>query len=129
MNPSCILVVEPDILVRSPLSEYLRECGYTVLEASSAAEARRLLAERAQDIGAALIDVEASGSGFELASWIRAHNAAIEVIMAGTVEKQVEKAKDLCEEGPTLSKPYDYQLVASEIRRLLAARARHQRSD
>ena len=27
-----ILVVEPDILVRTTIAEYLRDCGYTVLE-------------------------------------------------------------------------------------------------
>ena len=32
MNDPCILIVERDLLVRTPLAEYLRECGYLVLE-------------------------------------------------------------------------------------------------
>ena len=40
----CILLVERDVIVRTPLAEYLRECGYRVLEAVTAAEARTLLA-------------------------------------------------------------------------------------
>ena len=43
MRDPCILIVEQDVLVRTPLAEYLRECGYLVLEASSAGEANRTL--------------------------------------------------------------------------------------
>ena len=35
-----ILIVEWDILIRHPLAQYLRECGYKVLEAVDDAEAR-----------------------------------------------------------------------------------------
>jgi hypothetical protein len=28
MSDPCILIVEQDLLVRNPLAEYLRECGY-----------------------------------------------------------------------------------------------------
>jgi hypothetical protein len=28
MSGPCILIVEQDLLVRTPLAEYLRECGY-----------------------------------------------------------------------------------------------------
>jgi DNA-binding response OmpR family regulator len=38
--PATILVVERDILVRQPLAQYLRDCGYRVLEAVNAVEAR-----------------------------------------------------------------------------------------
>ena len=30
MSDSCILIVEEDLLVTTPLAEYLRECGYLV---------------------------------------------------------------------------------------------------
>jgi DNA-binding response OmpR family regulator len=30
-----VLLVEHDIIVRHPLAEYLRECGFTVFEASN----------------------------------------------------------------------------------------------
>jgi hypothetical protein len=35
-----ILVVEDEVLIRLPLAEYLRDCGYRVFEASNVAEAR-----------------------------------------------------------------------------------------
>jgi hypothetical protein len=33
MNAPCVLLVDAEELVRTPLAQYLRECGYRVLEA------------------------------------------------------------------------------------------------
>ena len=52
----------------------------------------------------------------------------IEVILAVTVAKAAEKAGDLCQDGPALSKPYD-KLVLDHIQRLLAARDRRMRRE
>jgi DNA-binding response OmpR family regulator len=126
MNPTnkpVVLIVDSDILVRHPLAEYLRECGYRVLEASTAMEARTFVADGEISIDTILADVAGPGEGgFALASWIRANHSHIEVALAGTVDKAAEKAGDLCLEGPALSKPYDHQLVLDHIRRLVAAR-------
>jgi len=56
-----------------------------------------------------------------LATWIRANYAGVQVILAGTVDAATEKAGDLCEDGPALSKPYAPQLLLDRIRRALAA--------
>jgi hypothetical protein len=40
-----ILFVEPDILVRMVVADYLRECGYAVIEAVSAEDARKVLSQ------------------------------------------------------------------------------------
>jgi DNA-binding NtrC family response regulator len=128
MNPTnkpAILIVDSDILVRNPLAEYLRECGYYVLEASSASEARTIISESEASVDAVLVDITGPGEGgFALASWIRADYPQLEVALAGTVDKATEKAADLCQEGPALSKPYEHQFVRDHIRRLLAARDR-----
>lgn len=122
-----ILLVESDILIRSPLAEYLRECGYRVLEASSTSEARQHLANEAQSIDVVMADAEAPDEGgFALSSWIRAERPGIAVILAASVEKAAEKASDLCEDGPAISKPYDHQLIVERIRRMMASRARNQ---
>ena len=55
------------------------------------------------------------GSGFALAGWMRDNHPTIDVIHAGTVAKATEKAEDLCEEGPTASKPYDHQLLLDHM--------------
>ena len=74
MSEPCILIVEEDLLVRPPLAEYLRECGYLVLEASSAGDARTLLEDGSRRIDIVLAEVKSGeASGFALASWVRTH--------------------------------------------------------
>jgi DNA-binding NtrC family response regulator len=120
-----ILLVEDDIVIRSPLAEYLRECGYHVLEANSAAEARRHLADTGRSIDVVMADMEVDGGGFALSAWIRQTYPGVAVLLAGSVEKATEKAGDLCEDGPPISKPYDHQLILDRIRRMMAARERN----
>lgn len=125
MNRKIILVVEPEILIRHPLAEYLRECGFEVVEAANSDEARQVIVDGAKKIDIVLADVKSWGeSGFTLANWIRANSPEIEVALAGTLAKTVEKAGELCGEGTPLSKPYDHRLVHDHIRRLLAAKER-----
>jgi hypothetical protein len=62
-----------------------------------------------------------SVDGFELAKWIREHRSGLDVMLAGTVSRAVNAAKELCDANP-LPKPYTSQAVHDRIRRLLAAR-------
>jgi DNA-binding response OmpR family regulator len=122
-----VMIVEADILVRHPLAEYLRECGYRVLEASHAAEARQVLTDGILSVDIVMAEIEgAEESGFALAAWVRANHPGVEVILTGSVVRATEKAGDLCLDGPALSKPYNHQLVLNRIRRLRAARDRNQ---
>jgi len=114
-----ILVVEADVLVRHPLAQYLRECGYKVAEASDQDEAAALLGTAAVPTD---IVLAAGPSGFALAQWLRAAYPEVEIILAGTVARATERAGDLCEEGPALHKPHDHKQTLDEIRRLMAAR-------
>lgn len=126
MKQPCILIVEADVLVRNPLAEYLRECGYQVQEAFNPTEARQLLGKGSKRIDIVLADVDdvRGENGFALARWIRTHHPSIEVILAGTISMAAAKAGELCEEGPKLSKPYDHRMIADHVRRLQAARDR-----
>jgi DNA-binding response OmpR family regulator len=119
-----LLIVEADILVRHPLAEYLRECGYRVLEAQNADEARALLETMASSIDVVLADAAGTSDGFELATWCRRTYPNLDVVLAGNVVKAVAKAGEICEEGPALAKPYEHQLVLDRIRRALAERDR-----
>jgi DNA-binding NtrC family response regulator len=126
MSDPCILIVEEDLLVRTPLAEYLRGCGYLVLEASSAGDARTLLDDGSRRVDIVLAEVRSGdASGFALASWVRTHLPNIQVVLAGTIATATEKAGDICREGPALSKPYDHRLVLDYIQRLLAVRDRN----
>jgi DNA-binding response OmpR family regulator len=123
----CILIVDADILVRHLLAEYLRECGYRVVQSANFDEARKLFTQprRPLVINVVLADVNAPGAenAFAFAGWLRANRPAVAVILAGNADASAEKAGDLCEDGP-LGKPYDHQLVLDRIRRALAARDR-----
>jgi DNA-binding NtrC family response regulator len=120
-----ILLVEPDILARTPLAEYLRECGFQVLEAADAAEAQTLLEDTSRQVDVVLADIDADDqSVFALARWVRKRLPGVEMILVGTVTKAAQKAGDLCQDGPALSKPYDHQLALDHIRRLMASRKR-----
>lgn len=123
----CVLILESDIIVRTEIAEYLRDCGYKVIEAVTGDEAMIMLEAPGVRINAILADVNASGSpdGFGLARWVRTNRHEIDVALTGTVEKAAKEAGDLCEDGPVLSKPYDPQVVIDRIKRLLAARDRN----
>jgi DNA-binding response OmpR family regulator len=130
MDDGCILIVESDVLVRAPLAEYLRECGYRVLEAAHGEEARAILAKESAAIDVVLANVNApKESGFALANWVRQNFSTIDVVLAGTVAGAVEKAADLCKEGPAETVPYDHKFVHDRIRQLLAGRARSKAKD
>ena len=120
-----ILVVEDEVLVRMPIAQYLRDCGYKVIEAVSADEAMAVLLHRETVVDVVFSDIEMPGAidGFGLAKWIREHRPGLDVVLTGTIPRTVENAKELCEAG-TVPKPYEAQVVHNHIRRLLAARKR-----
>jgi DNA-binding NtrC family response regulator len=118
-----ILVVEDDVLVRMPIAQYLRDCGYKVIEAVNADEAMTVLLqqETVVDIVFSAIEMSASTDGFGLSKWVREHRPGLDVILTGTVPRAVNAAKELCDDGP-MPKPYEPRAVHDQIRRLLAAR-------
>ena len=120
--PSTILVVEPDVLVRMVIADYLRDCGYKVLEGVSADDVVTVLSSGKQiDVVFAEVQLTGSMNGFALAQWVREKHAAVDVILTSGVAQAAEKAGDLCDEGP-LEKPYDPQEVHRRISRLLERR-------
>jgi two-component system, response regulator PdtaR len=80
--PPTILIVEDDVLVRSLVAAYLRECGFDVVEANGADEAIRVLqAEVPIDIVFSDIQMPGSMDGFGLAQWVRRERPWLKVIL------------------------------------------------
>jgi CheY-like chemotaxis protein len=115
-----VLVVDGDVISRTVISDYLRHCGYRVIEANSGEEALQAMQHEKFKVNVVLSDVELPGqmSGFALAQWVRQNRPDIHIVLSSAVERSAEVAGDLCEEGPGLSKPYDRQIVVEHIRRL-----------
>jgi DNA-binding response OmpR family regulator len=120
-----VLLVEDDVLARLVLADYLRECGYKVIEAANTDEAMTVLGQFERNIAAVLSLAAIAGKidGFALARWVRGNRPGVEVILAANIAKAASSAGDLCEDGPMLAKPYDPSAVVERIR-LLQARAR-----
>jgi CheY-like chemotaxis protein len=120
---STLLLVEDEVLIRMNISQYLRDCGYKVIEAASADEALQVL-QSDHAVHLVLSDVEMPGTmdGFGLAQWVRKNKQGVKVILAGTPERAADTAAELCEDGPTLSKPYEPQALLDLIKRQLGLR-------
>ena len=121
---STVLLVEGDVLIRMPVAEYLRECGYRVMEAANVDEAVAVLDAAELQIDVIFVSVDTGGSigGFELVRLARKKRSRIRTVLAGTPKRAADAAGDLCEEGPHLTKPYHPQVIERQIRSLLATR-------
>jgi CheY-like chemotaxis protein len=121
-----VLMVESDVLVRRPIAEYLRDCGYRVIEAGNTDEALLILNPGEIQIDVVLADAQASGKldGFGLSHWLRKNRPDAQVVLAGTIAHEAKEAGDLCEEGPHLAKPYEPARLVDRIKRAVAARDR-----
>jgi DNA-binding NtrC family response regulator len=121
-NAETILVIEPDVLVRMVIAEYLRDCGYKVIETTGAEEAMAVLnAGRKVDAVFSEVKLQGGMDGFALAQWIRAKHPQLEVILTGGLTATAEKAGELCDEGP-LEKPYHPQQVVQRLKILFEKR-------
>ena len=129
MNEECVLIIEQDTLVRHPLADYLRDCGYRVLEAVNYGEARALLDKTSLRIDVVLADIQTPDQeGFTFSSWLRRAHSDVELLLSGTVARIAQNAEEVCEKGPAPTKPPDHNAILDRIRRALAARDRWRNS-
>lgn len=119
-----LLVADSDVLVRHVLADYLRSCGYTVIEAASFEEALAVMRHEilAPELVLCDADLAGEGNGFVLRQHLSRERPEVRVLLAGNVAAAARAAGDLCHEGPHLTRPYDPQLVLERIRRHMAHR-------
>ncbi|MBV9833596.1 MAG: response regulator [Alphaproteobacteria bacterium] len=119
--PSTVLVVEDEVLVRMAVADYLRHCGYRVLEAKTGEEAQAIL--RAGELVEILfsdVDLGAGINGLDLARWVREHFRDIRIILTSGVMRMTDSMRNLCD-SPLLNKPYGYDDLAANIKAVLGA--------
>ena len=120
-NSPTVLVVDDEVLVRMVIADYLRECGYRVLEAGSPEDAVAILNSQMKvDIVFTDLELPGRSSGLELARWIRKRHPDMRVIVTSGVYSSAELASELCEAGPPIVKPYARDAVVQRIRSLTA---------
>ena len=119
-----VLIVDSDIISRHALADYLRHCGFAVVEAATTDEAMIALKEAKLSIDVIFCDVDAAGGqpASELAQWVRQNRPELEVRWASSMESAAQTAAELCESGPHLSRPYEPEAVVEYIKRLRAGR-------
>jgi DNA-binding response OmpR family regulator len=122
-QPQCVLVVDGDILVRHAIADYLRQCGFVVIEAATTDEAETVFGETLPAVVAVLCDAEATGkrNAFRFRTWVLEQGRVVNFLLAGNIEAAARKAAELCEQGHYLARPYDPQSVVEYIRRLLGS--------
>lgn len=118
-----ILVVEDDVLIRMDVSDYLRDCGWHVVEAGNAAEAVTVL-ESDTAVDLVFFDIQMPGAmdGFGLAGWVREHRPGLRIILTSGAVQRSDATASLCDEGP-IGKPYDHHHLAERIRHHLGSAA------
>jgi DNA-binding response OmpR family regulator len=115
-----ILDVEDEVLVRLGIAEHLRDCGYEVIEASNAAEARETLLARA-DVHLMFTDVQMPGDsdGLDLVQWVRVTRPDVKIIVTSGLPDSNRRAAALCAEARFFGKPYQVEAVEARIREML----------
>src|SRR5262249_23537603 len=118
-TPSTILVIEDEILIRLAVCDYLRQCGYRVIEGSTGEEGEGgVLAGEPVEVLFSDIDLGRGMSGFALAAWVRQHYPAVRILLTSGVAQMTDETRHLCD-GPLLRKPYAHDALGDHIKRLL----------
>ena len=116
-----ILLVEDESAVRHPAGEYLRQCGYTVIEAGDGLHAVEVADKHQGRIDIMVTDVVMPGmSGGQLAELLSERYSAMKVLfVSGYSEKVVLRHKILDVQTNFLQKPFTLKSLAAKIREVL----------
>lgn len=119
-SSTVLVVVDDDLLVREPISDYLREVGYEVLEAGDAHQAIDLV-DHAAHVDLVFSDVRMPGEldGVGLARWVRSHRPELPVLLTSGYDAGGWLGNELGQEVRLIQKPYTQDQVLRQIRRLL----------
>jgi CheY-like chemotaxis protein len=115
-----VLVVEDESMVRMPIAEYLRDCGYKVVEAGDASEA---IAAMDADTSVSLVfsDIRMPGKmdGLGLAEWFRSHYPDVPVLLTSGYHGGRNSPGVSLPGTGFIEKPYSQNQVARRIAALL----------
>jgi CheY-like chemotaxis protein len=118
--PRTVLVVEDETMVRMPIAEYLRDCGYNVVEAGDASEAIAAMDADPQ-VNLVFTDIRMPGKmdGFGLAEWFRSHYPTVPVLLTSGYHAGRSSPGVSIPGTRFIEKPYSQNQVARRIAALL----------
>ncbi len=117
-----VLVVDDDRPTREAYAEFLRECGFQVLEAAHGGEAILHVYRHRPDV--VLMDISMPVlDGVETAESLRAHGAELRILGITGCDSDPRKERMIAVCDGLLTKPCAPEVVASRIRSLLLDRA------
>jgi DNA-binding NtrC family response regulator len=116
-----VLVVEDETMVRMPIAEYLRDCGYNVLEAGDASEAIAAM-DAEEHVSVVFSDIRMPGKmdGFGLADWLQSHHPDVPVLLTSGYGGRASIPSAISG-GRFIEKPYSQTQVERRIAALLDA--------
>ena len=117
-----VLVVEDETMVRMPIAEYLRDCGYNVVEAGDASEAIAAM-DADEPVSLVFTDVRMPGKmdGFGLAEWFRSHYPSVPVLVTSGYHGGRSLSAASIPGGRFIEKPYSQTQVEQRIAALIAS--------
>ena len=118
-----ILLVEDEDAVRLVASRILARCGFSVLEASSGAEALKLMEERSEPVDLLVTDMVMPGmSGPALVQHLRERTPDLRVLYVSGYSRDAIDQKLVFSSGSAyLEKPFTADSLANTVGRLLRA--------
>ena len=123
ISSPAVLLLEHDITIRYPLAEYLRECGYTVFEASGAEDAGQLLNALTSGLTAAVMNLRSlsDANAFSFAKRIRTEHSEAQISIVGTADAAADHVANLCHStDPSRSKEQHKQHLLDHLMQLHA---------
>lgn len=115
-----VLVIEDEPVLRGEILDLVEHAGFSPVEATSVADAIRILEER-MDIRIVYMDLDMPRSikGIEIAATIRDRWPPIEIIL--TAAYFTRESVELPERAEFYSKPIDHDEVIAAMQRLIEA--------
>jgi CheY-like chemotaxis protein len=117
-----VLVVEDEIMVRMPIAEHLRDCGYNVVEAGDAGEAIAAV-DSEGPVSLVFSDIRMPGKmdGVGLAEWFRLHYPDVPVLLTSGYNGGRNVSVSSLPGVRFIEKPYSQIQVEQRIAALLGS--------
>jgi DNA-binding NtrC family response regulator len=109
-------------MVRMPIAEYLRDCGYNVVEAGNASEAIAAV-DAEGPVSLVFSDIRMPGKmdGVGLAEWFHSHHPSVPVLLTSGYNGGRPFTPTIMPRARFIEKPYSQTSVAKRIAVLLDA--------